>query len=89
MPMGGQKKIKMDNIIDSWNRYPNDLKEKIALTSAKVMHAYKNKEKQKKNGKEGIPKVKGTEGIPLFLAVKTEIGGVILLIQSFFQKKWF
>ncbi len=34
---------KMDNIMSSWQKYPGNLKNKIAITTAKVMRAYKEK----------------------------------------------
>ena len=34
---------KLDKIMSSWQKYPGDLKNKIALTTAKVMRAYKEK----------------------------------------------
>ena len=40
---------KIDNIIESWKKYPDDFKEKLALTTAKVMRAYKNKKELSKN----------------------------------------
>ncbi len=39
----------VDKIIDSWKRYPDDFKEKVAITAAKAMRAYNNKEKLTKN----------------------------------------
>jgi len=40
---------KIDKIINSWKNYPEDLKEKIAQTAAKVMRAYLNKQELQKN----------------------------------------
>ena len=39
----------MDKIIDAWNRYPDDFREKTAITVARVLNAYKNKQKLSKN----------------------------------------
>ena len=41
----------IDEIIESWQEYPDDFKEKIALTTAKVLRAFKEKEKLHKNFK--------------------------------------
>ena len=41
----------IDKIIESWQRYPNDFKQKVAITTAKVLRAYKEKEKLNKNFK--------------------------------------
>lgn len=35
----------MDKIIEAWKNYPNDFKEKIAITTAKVLRAYREKDK--------------------------------------------
>ncbi|MBQ9149326.1 VacJ family lipoprotein [bacterium] len=40
---------KIDKIINSWKNYPNDFKEKIAQTTAKVMRAYSRKSELQKN----------------------------------------
>ena len=42
---------KMDKIIEAWKNYPNDFREKTAITTAKVMNAYKNKDKYVNNFK--------------------------------------
>ncbi len=39
----------IDKIIDSWKNYPNDLRQKVAITTAKVMKAYNEKEKFNKD----------------------------------------
>lgn len=39
----------LDKIIGCWKNYPNDYKEKVAITAAKVMRAYKEKENFKGN----------------------------------------
>ncbi len=39
----------IDKIIESWKNYPNDLRQKVAITTAKVMKAYNDKEKFNKN----------------------------------------
>ena len=41
----------IDKIIESWQRYPNDFKQKVAITTAKVLRAYKEKEKLNKSFK--------------------------------------
>ncbi len=41
----------IDEIIESWQEYPDDFKKKIALTTAKVLRAFKEKEKLHKNFK--------------------------------------
>ncbi len=40
---------KIDNIMESWQKYPGDLGDKIALCAAKVMRIYKDKEKVAKD----------------------------------------
>ncbi len=40
---------KIDKLIEAWKNYPNDLKQKVALTAAKVMRAYNEKNKYTKN----------------------------------------
>lgn len=39
----------MDKIISAWKNYPNNFQDKIALTAAKVMMAYKDKNNYKKD----------------------------------------
>lgn len=39
----------MDKIIEAWKNYPDDFKEKIAITTAKVLRAYKEKDKFNKD----------------------------------------
>ena len=41
----------IDRIIESWHRYPDDFKQKIAITTAKVLRVFKEKEKLQKNFK--------------------------------------
>ena len=41
----------IDDIIQSWQRYPNDFKQKVAITTAKVLRAFKEKEKLRQNFK--------------------------------------
>lgn len=41
----------IDDIIQSWQRYPNDFKQKVAITTAKVLRAFKEKEKLRENFK--------------------------------------
>ena len=40
---------KIDIIIESWKNYPDDIKDKFALTTARVLNAFKNKEVLAKN----------------------------------------
>ena len=40
---------KIDLIIESWKNYPDDIKDKFALTTARVLNAFKNKEVLAKN----------------------------------------
>ena len=40
---------KIDKIIESWKTYPNDFKEKLAITTAKVIKAFSKKEELTKN----------------------------------------
>lgn len=39
----------IDKIIEAWKSYPDDFKEKVAITTAKVMRAYKEKDKFNKD----------------------------------------
>ncbi len=41
----------IDEIINSWQRYPDDLRQKVAVTTAKVLRVFKEKEKLNKDFK--------------------------------------
>lgn len=40
---------KIDKVMECWKNYPDDFREKIAITSAKVFHAFNNRNELRKN----------------------------------------
>ncbi|MBR3605510.1 MAG: VacJ family lipoprotein [Candidatus Gastranaerophilales bacterium] len=40
---------KIDKVMECWKNYPDDFKEKIAITTAKVFHAFNNRAELRKN----------------------------------------